>query len=294
MIDKNHPSGLFEKILLVGGRSFFGRHIYEELISRYPSAQVVRTSRYAKPETNWIELNPSEWWSVERAISYVKPDLVINSSGVASGSFHNLLATNAIAPAMLAEFVGRIVPEARLVLLGSAAEYGVKDTMIPLSETDELRGNTLYGVSKRFQHRLMPRILRSARNTVYLRIFNLIGQHMPPHLLLGKVLKITSQKIAANDFSPINVGYLGDYRDFIEASTSARLTLTLAESEVRGETINIGSGKCAKVRHVLKTWLEEQDPKLSNIEIREGWSREPNYSLAEITKLNSLVHRPDK
>lgn len=279
----------FERILIIGGRSFFAEHFYVEARSRYPSAQIVRTSRFESSEADWIRLDTADWESVQRAVRYVKPDLVINSSGAISGSFHYLMGANAVSSALIGQAVGRIVPEARLILLGSAAEYGVTDTPVGFSESSTLRGSSLYAMSKKAQHSLMPSLTKIARNTLYLRVFNIFGPNMPDHLLFGKVQKALTQRVANEDTSPIDVGFLGDYRDFIDVRDAARLTFVLAETPLGGQTINVASGRCKEVRKQLNYWLHSHSAQFPDIEIREKSRRTPNYSLARITKLEALV-----
>lgn len=279
----------FEKVLIIGGRSFFAQHFYTEAQNRYPSAQVVRTSRFESSETDWIQLDTGDWESVERALRYVKPDLVINSSGAISGSFHNLLTANAVASATIGRAVGRIVPDARLVLLGSAAEYGVTNTPTAFSESDSSRGSSMYAVSKKFQHNLMPVLAEIARHTLYLRVFNIFGRNMPEHLLFGRVQKMLSERAGKKDSSPIDVGFLGDYRDFIDVALAARLAFVLAGAQIESQTINIGSGQCQEVRQQLNLWLHDHGTQFPTVEIREKFRRRPNYSMARISTLEELV-----
>jgi hypothetical protein len=120
-------------------------------------------------------------------------------------------------------------------------------------------------------------------------MFNLVGRNMPLHSLFGKVLEIAKHRASSRDFSPIETGFLGDYRDFIDASIAARYSLVLAETEIHSGVVNVGLGECSQVREKLGDWLGEQGIDPTHIQLEENVNRQANYSIADVTRLQSLL-----
>lgn len=279
----------FKRILIVGGASFLGEALYSAACANYPLAQVFRTSRFTKEADRWMVLDPNHLEDIEKVLATVQPDLIVNAAGITAGTFHQLVEVNALSPMKIASVGGKVVPGVTLVLIGSAAEYGVSDSLVAFDETSPLLGKSMYAVSKICQTKLLPAIRQHVPRSIHVRLFNLFGQNMPDHLLLGRVRKIAERKLRDNDNTPIDVGFLGDFRDFIDVTVAAEYVLKLTENLPEVDTVNIGSGESLRVGDVLASWLERSLPESRELLIREKFQRAPNYSLANIDKLVSHV-----
>ena len=86
------------------------------------------------------------------------------------------MADNAVATANLAEAIGEAAPGAGLVLLGSAAQYGVPETLTPWKESDPCAPLDPYGLSKQAaETAAFAAARRLGFGVTALRIFNVVG-----------------------------------------------------------------------------------------------------------------------
>ena len=106
-------------------------------------------------------------------------------------SSDELWQANVESVAALLEAMRVAAPGARLVHLGSAAEYAE----VPDGRTDEeapLVGSTPYAAAKLAAFRLASDAAESGIDTVVARVFNPIGPGMPATSLPGRAARLTS------------------------------------------------------------------------------------------------------
>ncbi|MEQ9092875.1 MAG: NAD-dependent epimerase/dehydratase family protein, partial [Miltoncostaeaceae bacterium] len=76
------------------------------------------------------------------------PRVVIHCAGLTYGLPEDLWRANVLAPMRLLDAVARHSPAARLVLVGSSAEYGLTGPGVYLAEDAPCRPDSEYGMSK--------------------------------------------------------------------------------------------------------------------------------------------------
>ncbi|MEU0839790.1 NAD(P)-dependent oxidoreductase [Streptomyces sp. NPDC005962] len=216
--------------------------------------------------------DPAELADALRALA---PDAVINCAGAVGGGAVALAGTNARGPAVLCDALAAAAPGARLVHLGSAAEYGAGEPGRPLGEAAPARPLGMYGATKLAG---TLAVLDSGLDAVVLRVFNPLGPGSPAASLPGRLaaeLRLAMRDAADGADGPdatVRVGDLSAHRDFVDVRDVARAAgLAATEPGELPRLLNIGGGMARPVREVAEGLVRESGF-LGRIEERGGGS----------------------
>jgi len=158
-------------VLMFGASGFVGRHVRDALT---PGRQLVCVPR---AECDLRYVGPAVLTDLVRA---VRPDAVVNCVGLLDGTGADLLTANAVVTAALIDAVAAAAPQARLVRIGSAAEYGPIAVGHAVAETDTVRPVSAYGLSHLTGTRLVELAAAQGRvDGAVLRVFNPVGPGAP-------------------------------------------------------------------------------------------------------------------
>ena len=201
------------KTLVLAGNSFIGRHIVERLSQA--GVEVTATSRRSCDLTN-----PQE---VEHTIVATLPRWIIQCAGATTGGTRaDMDRLHVDGTRSLLQAVARHVPDATVVLFGSAAEYGnVPPAALPTHEDYPPDPQSPFGQSKLAQTRLAEQLAgEHGLRVLLLRPFNVLGPGLPEHYFAGTLARrlLNCAKIV-----PISNGQATrdwvDVRDVAEAVT---------------------------------------------------------------------------
>ena len=194
---------------------------------------------------------------VASVIRHVRPDLIFHLVGVLKGSASDLYQANLMGGINVLESVRQYAPDARVLIVGSAAEYGrVSSSEMPIKEDRTCAPSGAYALSK---YALTLAALDYARNrglkVVVARPFNIIGSGVPPSLVVGAILNRAKQALQSSDDPAIIVGNLDAERDFIVVEDVMDAYTRLLLGNHSGEVFNICSGEPRTVRSVAEELL---------------------------------------
>jgi nucleoside-diphosphate-sugar epimerase len=243
------------RVLLFGASGFIGSQVGAALEEDPRVSTVIRASRRpSEPDATWIshDLLMAGTDQLAMLIRGIEPDAVINCVGRLSGDSAELVESNVLITAHMIEAVTRAAPGARLVVLGSAAEYGPTPHGCRVDEDYPARPVAPYGVTRLASTQLV--LLAHARQQldgVALRVFNPVGPGVPPENLLGRAaVGIRSALDAGTD--TVTLGPLGAYRDFIDVRDVATAIAGAALAEqVPDRVLNVGSGRPVQCREAV-------------------------------------------
>lgn len=170
----------------------------------------------------------------EGLITRSVPACVIHCAGLTYGTPDQLWASNALAAMRLLDAVARHAPAARVVLVGSSAEYGLTGPGEFLGEDSPCRPDSEYGMSKLAATRIAA---LSPVATVVARLFNPVPALPDPRTLLGRVARGYSE----GRREPAGAG---EVRDFValEQVGTALVALGLDAADPGPAVVNLCTG----------------------------------------------------
>jgi nucleoside-diphosphate-sugar epimerase len=238
------------RILITGASGFLGRHLVEAAKDHV----VIRATR-GRLSSGPGELALGEdFWDrgvFRRALAEAEPDVVFHCAGVTqSVDARQCFLVNSALAAELLHAIGAQKTPARVIMIGSAAEYGnVPAEAVPVVETRPCEPRTLYGVAKHAQTLLGLAAAASGLPVLVARLFNPVGVGMPAHLALSS---FAAQIASAKPDGAIRVGDLSAERDFLDVEEASRILLGLAErAHWPWPLLNLCSGRAYRIGDLL-------------------------------------------
>ena len=183
-------------------------------------------------------------------------DVVFHLAGITQSREAALLyQTNTVLAARLLDAAAVMAQPPRIVLAGSAAEYGpVPQQAVPVAEDHPCHPVTDYAVSKYAQSLMAVSRAAAGANLVVARIWNPVGPGMPLHLALASfAAQIAAMPIRGG---VLHVGNLEVERDFIDVAELARILMELGRHKAaRGQIANVCSGQVWKLRDLVDVMI---------------------------------------
>jgi GDP-4-dehydro-6-deoxy-D-mannose reductase len=250
-----------KRILVTGATGFIARHLIPALEAA-GGWQITGVSR-SKTIPTWlaqaafVRADVAFQREVERIVAEVRPDAVIHLAGQSTGSVSELCRVNIGSVASLLAATRVHSPECRIILVGTAAEYGrVSPALMPITESVSCVPESAYGVSKLAATELgLEAALTWRANVTVVRPFNVIGAGMPAYLFGGALIERILEASDAQRPKIIKVGRLDTFRDFVPVEDIVRALLALLDRTEHGELYNLCSGRPTPIQAVLEILL---------------------------------------
>lgn len=239
------------RLLVVGATGFLGNQVCEAAEARgmtvVPAARSIGPDR---PHRHRIDLT-GDRDRIAELLADSAPDVVVNAAGAVSGQIGGMTAVNVTGTAALIRSMLAVTPGARLVHLGSAAEYGAGEPGVPVTEQAPLMPVGGYGATKLAGTRLVELASAVGLDSIVLRVFNPVGAGAPTTSLPGGLAAKLRTALAGGD--EVRLGPLGAVRDFVDARDVADAVLVAATVAGPSHRVfNIGSGIGRPVRELVK------------------------------------------
>ncbi|QFZ24215.1 NAD(P)-dependent oxidoreductase [Saccharothrix syringae] len=245
-------------VLLFGASGHLGRWVDRALSARPGRVAVVRVGRAAPRGPGWVrhDLAADDPAGLAGLLAAVAPDAVVNCAGLLDGTAAELVAANVTAVARLLDAVPAAAPGARLVTVGSAAEYGVVPEGRAVAEDAPERPVSPYGITKLAGTALVRAAVAAGRlDAVVPRVFNPVGPGTPTGTVLGRAA--AAIRTAAATGGTVRLGPLDAHRDFVDVRdvAGAIAAAALAPGPV-GPVLNVGTGTAVPVREAVGLLVE--------------------------------------
>jgi GDP-4-dehydro-6-deoxy-D-mannose reductase len=267
-------------VLVTGAEGALGKAMLA-LLERKGGWQVFATSRRPADE-RWLALDVSDRAQVFRVIADTTPDLVLHLAATLSDKLDEATAINVEGARNLCDAVLASRHPSRVLLTGSAAEYGaVQATDNPISTQHPLEPVSVYGSTKAAQTALGLDYARQGVDVVIARIFNLDGPGISERLFVGRVQKQIAA-IKAGQQTRLRVGPLSAIRDYVPLATAAEQILDIAERGTRGSVYHVGSGRGISMSELLQQYLERNGLDFSLVDEDSGHSTHRGYDVPAI------------
>jgi GDP-4-dehydro-6-deoxy-D-mannose reductase len=234
-----------ERALVTGARGFVGSHLVRELED---NGLDVLAAGHADGDV-------TDSHAMRRLVAEARPAHVFHLAGVRDAPLDALLLINVGGTVNLLNAVAREAPSARVVVVGSAAEYGEADCE-PVVEEHPLAPATDYGVAKAAQGLAAAAVAtRSGLHLARVRLFNLIGPGEPKSFVASALAARIAAIQAGTEPPPLRTGDLTTRRDFVDVRDAARaLRLVAAHGEV-GAVYNVCSGQATRIGELVEQLL---------------------------------------
>lgn len=246
--------------LVTGAGGFSGAHLASRLkrdAIRVIGLDVQENRPAWASEEEYHRVDVGDFETLSRTIRAVRPDYIFHLAGIGDGPFQSLYATNALGTIHLLEAVHATGIDARILLVGSAAEYGrVGRAELPVTEETPCRPVTPYGLSKHFATLAGQSYLRRyGMKVVTARVFNLVGAGIPESLVVGALLARVKSALQGSAPPVVTVGNLDSRRDFVSIADAVDAYVRMVQGSFWGEVFNICAGRAWSIGEVAAMLL---------------------------------------
>jgi GDP-4-dehydro-6-deoxy-D-mannose reductase len=270
-----------KKILITGSNGFIGRNLTRWLRLTYPQASVCGTVRHQPAGESQIAADLTQPAAVSELLSKTSPNYIFHLAGTlyASG-WDEFYASNVKTAVNLLEGVRDAGLAARVILVGSAAEYGnISPTSLPLTEEHRLLPTSLYGVSKACQTAFMHYFASQGLAVFLVRPFNVYGPGMPETLAIGAFVRQIALIKSGQTPSVLVTGNLTPKRDYLYIDDFCSALAGLAAKADNGAIYHICSGHSVAMGDILAEMLKIASVKA---ELRTDLARSKKIDVADI------------
>jgi len=257
--------------LIIGAAGFVGYYLANELLNNGDEVYCTKLNheKIDNSKAKVVDLDICDAMAVKTVLAEVKPEaiyhLAAQSSVALSWKRPALTAQiNIVGTINVLEAAREIVPEARILLVGSSEEYGPINLDRQIKEDDISNPKNIYALTKLSVEHLGKMYAQAYKMNIFMtRSFNHIGPRQIPQFVVADFASQVA-KIEAGEQEPIiRVGNLESYRDFTDVRDIVCAYRIIVNKSQTGEVYNVGSGHAIKIRDILDLLLSESKVKIS-------------------------------
>ncbi|MBY0291762.1 MAG: GDP-mannose 4,6-dehydratase [Alphaproteobacteria bacterium] len=244
-------------ILVTGATGGFGKYLMQWL-QMYKKETIIAMGRSVSDQKNYICCDLQDIETLNKCIIDMKPRIIYHLAASFTDHYETDYTINTLVAQQILEIFRKNKLETRLVLIGSASEYGlIRSEDNPIQENHPLCPISIYGLTKAFQTQYaLCYTYKYKFNVVIARIFNLFAQGLSERLFLGRLEKQINSYLQG-EIKEIKVGNLHSYRDYINVNEAIYQLNIIAEKGYAGEVYHVASGKPKLMRNLLKELLND-------------------------------------
>lgn len=276
------------KILITGASGFVAPHLIK-LLEEQCQRDLSLTDRHKTQFTYPLEVcDLSVADEVVQLLKKIKPSQIYHLAGSFTNDFDVDFQANFSGTKNLFDAILKTSLQCRVLLMGSAAEYGHTQSSTGISEDFPLNPVTVYGFTKKLQTELMHYYTSNHKlDLVMARSFNLSGKGISSKLFIGTVYD-QIKRYKSGTLTKITVGNLQAERDYIDINQAVKLYVKIMSRGISGEVYNVGTGSPIKLSELLQRVLTEEGLDSSVLEETSFSSSSIMISFADIKKSDRL------
>jgi GDP-4-dehydro-6-deoxy-D-mannose reductase len=278
-------------VLVTGATGALGQAVIS-CLHKAGNYRVITSQRHEETE-NSVQLDVCNAEQFKAVIKRIKPDLLLHLAASFTNDFDEAYSVNVEATRQLLDTVKQLALNTRILLVGSAAEYGVvQPDENPIREDHVLNPVSIYGLSKAWQTQLAGFYAAQGIDVVVARVFNLDGVGIKERLFVGRLQK-QIEEVLAGKKSVIELGSLSATRDYVSTDEAAKQLLAIAEQGVSGRVYHVASGIPVTMRELLNRYLTINKLDASIVQEAAALSNRSGYDVpviyADITNTMQLI-----
>jgi GDP-4-dehydro-6-deoxy-D-mannose reductase len=281
------------RILVTGAGGFVGHHLLGNLLAAGHEVSAASNSPWPAPAGVTADIfDIRDAGVVKEVVGLRQPEAVVHLAAQASprrswAASDETYAVNVSGTTHLLEaLVPR--PETRVLLVGSAQEYGFGRQDRPIRETDPLQPRSPYGVSKVAQE-LVGALYRQQYGMPVLvaRPFNHTGPGQTTEYAVGAFSSQVAEIERGARPPLMTVGWLEARRDYLDVRDVANAYRLLIEQGLPGEVYNVASGRGERIGDLLDILLDAAGLRGTVEVVADSASRpgDPDILVGDATKL---------
>ncbi len=291
-----------KSVLVTGASGALGQAVIKQLkkTDNYSVIAAIRNSdvelkvAVENPEENsgTLYLDVRDTVQLQNTITELQPDLVIHLAATFENDFDTAYAVNVESSRTLLESMLQSGCQGRVVLIGSAAEYGViQPQENPVSEDHVLKPVSVYGLTKAWQTQLAGLYSCRGVDVVVARVFNLYGDKLSERLFIGRLQKQIDAVLEGKQ-TVIELGPLSASRDYLSTEEAAEQLLRIAHYGQSGSVYHVASGQAVSMRELLMKYLQKNNLDISIVRESAESSNRSGYDVpviyADISRTRQL------
>jgi len=290
-----------KKVFITGITGFVGSHLSDlciennlEVTGNYLFEDELNNIQHLKDKVELLKCNITDESYLHKFLKTKKPDFIFHLAAKSHVGFSwkdrkETLSVNFMGTANLLEIIRNLDYETRILLVGSAEEYGKVNTSERIKEDFPLKPTSPYAVSKVASEMLgYQYCISDDMKIIMVRAFNHTGPRQHPSFVCSDFARQISKIETGQEPPVINVGNLDIYRDFSDVRDVARAYLSLLEKGASGEVYNVCSGKAVSIKSMLDQLLKLSTVK---IDIKVSKDRYRNVDLPVLSGNNEKIKK---
>lgn len=258
------------RVLITGGSGFVGQWMCRHLLAQGCTVFAGTLDGAVAPgallpeqraAVHWLDLDMASDEAITRALDAAVPQWVVHLAAVAfpqDATAAPALAfeINALgALRLLNRLVASGAADVRVLVVGSAEQYGVPATGEPIVETAPQRPVSVYGASKAAQELIALQMARTAPvGIVCARSFNHAGTGQGPQYLVPAL--VARGREVPRSGGVMRLGNSAIVRDYLHVVDVVSAYVALLELGTSGEAYNVSSGRGIAVRDIADRVLK--------------------------------------
>jgi len=244
------------KAMITGSLGFVGKHLSNELTANGYS--VCGIDIQAGAHTDAVNLLDRD--AVRKYIRLTQPDVIFHLAAQAAIPYswkepQKTFEINVIGAVNLLEALCNEKSSCRVVIVGSADQYGVSGLIGPISEEIPLTPRNPYAVSKKAQEEIAT-VYAGAfdLDICFTRTFNHCGPGQKPGFLVPDICNGIVQ-VEQGLSKSLKIGNTDAIRDFTDVRDISKAYRLICEKGYSGEVYNVGTGNGHSAKEILDSLL---------------------------------------
>jgi len=279
--------------LVTGAGGGLGK-IFARWLKAQTPGEVVCTDRLPDTSSSYFQCDVCNRGDLRVLLTEVRPRLIYHLAGSFANDYQQDMAVNCGSAKHIFDMLIDAGSNARVVLFGSAAEYGmIAPDDNPVREDRVLLPVSIYGLSKAAQTQLAHYYaITHGVDVVVARIFNLFASGLSERLFVGRVERLI-ERFKRGEIKNIEVGNLEGVRDYVTDGEAIRQIELIARRGSAGQVYHVASGKPTKMRDLLECMLHAAGLDWSVVRSTDPVGVRPGYDVpviyADLKKIRELA-----